>query len=104
MHGTRLQSASNMPDSTAVVIEAAQANDLAPLMLQACELTPREREIAQMLLRGLPIAEMAAMLWLSPYTIRDHIKSVYNKVGVRSRPELCAKLFYEHYAAPPNRA
>ena len=71
------------------------------LMLQACELTPREREIVEMLIRGLPIADMASSLWLSPYTVRDHVKAVFAKLGVRSRPELNAKLFHEHYAAGP---
>lgn len=102
VHGTRLRpGASQRHPSTAVVLEVAGRADLAPLMLQACELTPREREIVEMLIRGLPIADMASSLWLSPYTVRDHVKAVFAKLGVRSRPELNAKLFHEHYAAGP---
>ena len=68
---------------------------------EAHDLTPRERAITEMLLRGLPIAEIARALWLSPYTIRDHIKALFAKLGVRSRPELTALLFHEHYTTPP---
>jgi len=101
VHGTRLRpGASQRHPSTAVVLEVAGRAELAPLMLQACELTPREREIVEMLIRGLPIAEMASSLWLSPYTVRDHVKAVFAKLGVRSRPELNAKLFHEYAAGP----
>jgi DNA-binding NarL/FixJ family response regulator len=52
-----------------------------------------------MLVRGLSTAEIAATLWLSSYTVRDHVKAVFGKLGVRSRPELTALLFHEHHAA-----
>jgi DNA-binding CsgD family transcriptional regulator len=28
------------------------------------------------------VPEMAKTLWLSPYTVRDHIKAIYGKLGV----------------------
>jgi DNA-binding CsgD family transcriptional regulator len=99
VHGVRLRSPSQGHASTAVMLEPAHHTDMAPLILQACDLTPRERQIVEMLLRGLSITEMATTLWLSPHTVRDHIKAIYGKLRVRSRPELSAKLFYEHYGA-----
>ncbi len=99
VHGTRLRSSSQGHASTAVILEPARHTDMAPLTLQACELTPRERQIVEMLLRGVSVPEMARTLWLSPYTVRDHIKAIYGKLGVRSRPEMTAKLFHEHYGA-----
>ena len=47
---------------------------------------------------GLSTPEIAADLFLSGHTVRDYIKSVFEKVGVGSRGELIAKLFAEHYA------
>ncbi len=41
---------------------------------------------------------MAAELFLSTHTVRDYVKSVFDKVGVSSRGELVAKLFAEHYS------
>jgi DNA-binding CsgD family transcriptional regulator len=97
VHGARLRSASQGRTRTAVILESANHSDMAPLTLQACHLTPRQRQIVEMLLRGASVTEMATTLLLSPYTVRDHIKAVYSKLGVRSRPEMTAKLFHEHY-------
>lgn len=103
VHGSRLRPVGSGPPSTAVVVEPASRADLAPLITKGCELTPREREITEMLVRGLSTAEIAAALWLSPYTVRDHVKAVFGKLGVRSRPELTAMLFHERSAAGPPR-
>jgi DNA-binding CsgD family transcriptional regulator len=48
-------------------------------------------------LRGLPIDEIAAALWISRHTVRDYTKAIFAKLGVGSRPELTAKLFHDHY-------
>jgi DNA-binding CsgD family transcriptional regulator len=98
LHGARLRPVASRCPTTAVVEQPAQRAELLPLIVAAHELTPREREVTEMLVRGLSTAEIAAALWLSPYTVRDHVKAVFGKLGVRSRPELTAKLFAEHYA------
>jgi DNA-binding CsgD family transcriptional regulator len=77
----------------AVVISPGVEPGLAELITQAYGLTAREREIATLTLRGLSTREMAASLKLSPYTVQDHLKSIFEKVGVRSRGELAAQLF-----------
>ena len=48
--------------------------------------------------RGGSTAEIAAELFLSPHTVRDYVKTVFEKFGVSSRGELVARLFGEHYA------
>jgi DNA-binding CsgD family transcriptional regulator len=77
---------------TAVVIGPAAVAELSPLVLELHELTEREREITQLLLRGLPTADIAKRLFISPYTLGDHVKSIFAKLGVSSRPELTALL------------
>ena len=69
----------------------------APLIIELYELSPRERQVTELLLRGLPIEEIAAVLRISRYTVRDYTKAVFAKLGVGSRPELTAKLFHDHY-------
>jgi DNA-binding CsgD family transcriptional regulator len=96
--GSRLHPVGPGAPRTVVVLEPAKPADLAPLIVQAYQLSPRERQITEMLVRGLPLTQIAATLWLSQHTIRDHIKAIYAKLGVRSRPELTAMLFHEHYA------
>jgi DNA-binding CsgD family transcriptional regulator/GAF domain-containing protein len=51
-------------------------------------LTPRERDVARLVARGLRDAEVADALALSPHTVKQHLKSIYRKVGVRSRVAL----------------
>ena len=46
---------------------------------------------------GLAIDEVAQTLWLSRHTVRDHVKAIFSKVAVTSRPELTAKLFAEQF-------
>ncbi len=81
----------------AVVIEPAKASEVAPLIVDAYELTPREVDVTRALARGLTTNEIARELHLSRYTVQDHLKSVYEKAGVSSRGELVAKMFADHY-------
>ncbi len=66
-------------------------------MRECYGLTPRERDVLRGVARGLSTTEIAGELYLSTHTVRDHLKSVFDKVGVSSRGELVAKLFAEHY-------
>jgi DNA-binding CsgD family transcriptional regulator len=86
--------------SVAVVIEAAKSAEIAPIIIEAYSLTPRERDVLGALARGGSTSEIAAELFLSPHTVRDYIKSVFEKFGVSSRAELVARLYGEHYADP----
>ena len=74
---------------------------LASLIVDLYGLTEREREVTELLVRGLAIKEIATTLSMSLHTTRDHIKAVFAKFRVSSRPELTAKLFHDHYARGP---
>ena len=69
----------------------------ATVRLEAFGATAREREVATLLARGLSRAEMAEALVLSPHTVEDHVKSLYEKLGVASRQELVARVFLDEY-------
>jgi DNA-binding CsgD family transcriptional regulator len=81
----------------AVVLERAAGARSATVQLEAFGATAREREVATLLARGLSRAEMAEALVLSPHTVEDHVKSLYDKVGVTSRQELVARVFLDEY-------
>ncbi|MGW6445661.1 helix-turn-helix transcriptional regulator [Lentzea sp. NPDC055074] len=77
---------------TAVTISRASAADLLGLLVRAYGVTGREEDVCHEVLAGQPTSEIAARLAISPYTVQDHLKSLFAKFGVRSRAELVAKL------------
>jgi DNA-binding CsgD family transcriptional regulator len=81
----------------AVVLERAAAARSATVRLEAFGATAREREVATLLARGLSRAEIAEKLVVSPHTVEDHVKNLYEKVGVSSRQELVARVFLDEY-------
>lgn len=50
-------------------------------------LTPRERQILGLLGEGMPNAEIADRVFLSEKTVRNHLSSVYRKLGVTNRAQ-----------------
>ncbi|MFG2446775.1 LuxR C-terminal-related transcriptional regulator [Nocardia fluminea] len=92
-HATCLRDAHGEPSTTALVIEHAAPSDVAALIVAAYELTRRELEVTELIAAGLSTAAIAAQLGVSAHTVRDHVKSVFDKTGVTSRGELVAALF-----------
>ena len=59
---------------------------------------PGHLVLARVLLaQGRSNLEIAQALFLSPYTVQDHTKSLFEKTGVSSRQELVARIFLEDY-------
>ncbi len=83
-----------------VVVEPAKSTDVAPIIIEAYGLSPRERDVVRAIARGLSTPDIAAELFLSGHTVRYYIKAVFEKVGVSTRGELVAKLFADHYSDP----
>jgi DNA-binding CsgD family transcriptional regulator len=84
-------------ERVAIVIEAASGPRAATVRLEAHGATAREREVATLIARGLTNAEIAEALVLSPHTVADHVKSLFEKLGVASRQELVAHVFLDEY-------
>lgn len=83
--------------AVAIVLDMAAGPRVAALRLEAHGVTPRERDVAALLAQGQSNADIATTLVLSPYTVRDHIKSLFEKTGVTSRRELLARIFLDDY-------
>jgi DNA-binding CsgD family transcriptional regulator len=90
-------SSSTIPAQISVVFEVAQPAEVAPLIMQAYQLTKREGEITQCVLRGWSTTEIAGRLHISSNTVQDHLKAIFDKVDVSSRGELAARIFTQQY-------
>jgi DNA-binding CsgD family transcriptional regulator len=81
----------------AIVLERAGTPQSTALRLEAYGVTAREREVATLIAQGRSNPEIAEALVLSPYTVQDHIKNLFEKTGVSSRQELVARAFLDDY-------
>jgi DNA-binding CsgD family transcriptional regulator len=95
LHGATLLS--ERTPRVAVIVEAAHPSHLASLLMAAYGLTEREQEITRLVLQGNSTAEIATGLVVSNHTVQQHLKSIFEKTGVRSRRELVGKVFFVHY-------
>jgi DNA-binding CsgD family transcriptional regulator len=83
-----------------IVLQAATVPSMAPLISAAYGLTSRERELTELVLQGNGTSEIAERLFVSPHTVQSHLKSIFAKVGVRSRRELVGRVFARHDVSP----
>ena len=74
----------------AVTVELTDAAGRADVFARAHGLSEREREVLHHLVSGADTADVARRLHVTPNTVQDHLKSVFDKAGVRSRKALLA--------------
>jgi DNA-binding CsgD family transcriptional regulator len=79
-------------ERVAVIVQPARGPELVPLLLSHYRLTAAEQEVTELVLQGRSTKEIAGDLVISPHTVQDRLKAVFEKVGVRSRRELVAQL------------
>jgi DNA-binding CsgD family transcriptional regulator len=60
--------------------------------LRGAGLTRRETEVVHLLAKGSKNAEIAEALFISPYTVENHLRSVYRKMGVSNRTAVLHRL------------
>ena len=95
LHGAPLQSGSDR--RVAVIIEPAHPARITSLLMSAYALTERERDVTRLVLQGSSTTDIALKLRLSANTVQQHLKSIFDKTGVRSRRDLVGKVFFSHY-------
>jgi DNA-binding CsgD family transcriptional regulator len=76
----------------AVVIQAATGPDVLDAAMRSHALSAREREVAGLLIAGHGNKEIAAALCVSPHTVNDHLKAIFEKTGAHTRGEVATRI------------
>lgn len=58
-------------------------------------LTRREQEVIDLVVRGASTRQISQALFISEYTVKDHLAHIFDKVGVRGRRELTKRLYLD---------
>jgi DNA-binding CsgD family transcriptional regulator len=74
--------------SLALTVGVSPSSSAALEHLDLAELSVREREVLALLVAGDRVPAIAELLHISPHTVRNHLKSVFRKLGVGSQSEL----------------
>ena len=96
LHGERVRGPTGMAQGVSMVIGPAGPATVLPLLAAAYGLTRREREVISAVLSGLSTRQISTRLQITPYTVQDHLKAIFTKLGVTSRGELAHQLAFQH--------
>ncbi|HSV44700.1 MAG TPA: helix-turn-helix transcriptional regulator [Ramlibacter sp.] len=80
-----------------LILQPSRPHEIANVLAGAYALTAREAEVARLIAAGCSNTEAAKLLFVSRYTVEDHLKNIYGKLGVNSRSELVSRLFFDQY-------
>jgi len=81
----------------AVIIQEATSEEVAPIVMSVYGLTEQERAVSGLVFQGHSTHEISRRLQIAEHTVQDHLKSIFDKTGVRSRRELVASVFRQRY-------
>ena len=81
----------------AVIIQEASPEEVAPIVMSAYGLTEQERAVSGLVFQGQSTHEISLRLQIAEHTVQDHLKSIFDKTGLRSRRELVATVFRQRY-------
>jgi DNA-binding NarL/FixJ family response regulator len=95
LHASRLDR--DARDAVAVIIAGPSPAEMAPVLMLAYALTKQEQVVTRLVCLGLSTREIAARVHITSNTVQDHLKSIFDKVGVRSRRELVSAILQEQY-------
>ena len=87
-------------ETAAVMASLAEVTDAIGLAA-VDDLSPRQWEVVRRLVRGERVSTIAAEMYLSRSTIRNHLTAIFAKVGVHSQEELIA-LYHRRRDHPPS--
>ena len=82
--------------STVLILEEPGSGELTSLILTSHGVTGAQTRVVSLVLRGYSTKQIVGQLAISQYTVQEHLRAVFDKLGVRSRQELAAALMRSH--------
>ncbi|MGH3086099.1 MAG: LuxR C-terminal-related transcriptional regulator [Rubrobacteraceae bacterium] len=95
-HGARAKSQPGRGGETMVIVEPSRPQELAWLRVSAYGLSERERAVVALVAQGASTREIGRALYISEYTVQEHLSNVFDKVGARGRRALIKRLFFDN--------
>ena len=92
LHAAPLTGTGRPGRRVAVTIGLALPARIRAVLTRAHALSDREAQVARLVLEGRQVADIAAALYISPHTVRDHLKAVYRKTRSHTRHQLATRL------------
>jgi DNA-binding CsgD family transcriptional regulator len=95
-HGARTEPRPGRGAETMVIIEPSRPQELAWLRVSAYGLSEREREVVDLAVQGASTREISRALYISEYTVQDHLSNAFDKGGVLGRRALIERLSFDN--------
>jgi DNA-binding CsgD family transcriptional regulator len=81
------------PAESMVIIAPSGPRQVLELTAVGYGLSPREQEVVDLVVRGASTKQISQTLWISEYTVKDHLSHIFEKVGVAGRRALVKRLY-----------
>ena len=95
LHGSLTESAPDGESEIVIVIEPSGPREVTWLRATAYGLSPRERAVVDLVVRGASTRQISQGLYISEYTVQDHLSNIFDKIGVRDRRALVKRLYLD---------
>lgn len=99
LHASLTEPAAGRPGEIVMVIASSGPGEVAGLDLASYGLTSREEHIVRLVARGRSTRQVSAEIFIFGHTVNNHLRNVFEEVGVHSRRELVKRLFVGNLVA-----
>lgn len=98
----RIEASRGSEDGIVAVVLLPEHRSFFPDLPLAWSLTRQEKQVLELLVRGLSNTEMVSVLMVTENTVETHLRHIYEKLDVHTRNELLARFFHETYGPLSN--
>ena len=95
LQASRTEPSLTRPAESVVIIAPAGPKEVLRLTAIGYGLSSREQEVVELAVRGASTRQISQTLYISEYTVKDHLKNIFGKVGVRGRRALVKQLYLD---------